>query len=741
MSSFRSFSPDAAADEAAVAALAATAARLEQRALASTASSRSKASASSRGASDSPLPMIGGVRPASGSGPVKQGECVVAVLSDDCTALCGAKIGGSDKFLCFKSDCKVKSHEGTPVSAGLYIRASSSSKDKVFSSPVGDISLLDNFQSEILNKVQWIPSEWALAFSRMKSCASPTQLTERQSKIVLAKSFQTPAKGMPISFEHCKMELEKVDVDDLLDLTTIQESLAFYEDIWRKAAIDSHVSPPAAMDLGDILGTLSSRDIALQGAVENLLKQQEEDRSWVEATLSVSVDRICELEALTGTPKEFNHSRPSVWDTLGALSKAVEKGSDECNSRLHEVEDKVARFSMGVSNLTACINSLPDELDRLSERVDGMSYGEGREVHDTQLAVHELRNKMETLSAIQDDLKVRLEDVEGELSATNGCSYEFTDEIVFHSARDILSFLETSPDVDPTTFDYGGFFDPYNLLFRISSAAKGSGSVDAEAKMKKAVKDLNQSEDEFIMCHVFSHLVPPYLGSGRTKTTHLSGMASRLTWKDEKNKTGMFYDINKYLPVVISEIKTIIKLQYARTPLEDLAKDLVDNSKELIKAISYWVEDTYTELVSSGNAEAEVWLVLTRILRTIFEDYFGPERALPRGTTYASKLHRASVFIWGVIKTNFAIEKLITVTIKDHPTVTGAYAVWLISNSRKSQSDQNAKAVQKVSDSLASLQKLVADVRKEANSATAKAEAAKRVADKASSQADKALKQ
>ena len=737
--SFRSLSPDAAPDDVAAASLAEAAARLERRAT-STASS-SSARDPSREATASPFSLSkGGVRPAIASGPVKQGECVVAVMSDHCTALCGAKIGGSDKFLCFKSDCKIKSHDRTPIAAGLYIRASASSKDKVFSTPVGDVSLLENFQDEILNKVQWIPSEWALSFARMKSCSSPTQLTERQSKVVLAKAFQTPAKGMPVSSENCKLELEKVAVEDLLNLSSLQESLAFYEDVWRKAAAESNIQPPSAMDLGSAFGTLNARDIALQGAVENLLKQQEEDRSWMESELRVSVDRICELEALTGTPREFTHSRPSVWDTLGALSKSVDRSSGETDSRIHEVEDKVAKFSVGVSALTSCINALPDELDRLSEKVDSMAYGEGREVHDTKLALHEFRNSVDELKSVQGSLVQRVEDIEAELAATNGCSYELADEVVLHSARDVLAYLETASEIDPTTFDYGGFLDPYNLLFRVEAASKGSGTVDASAKMKKAVKDLNQSEDEFIMCHVFSHLVPPYLGSGRSKTSHLNGISSRSAWKDEKAQTGMWYDLNKYLPVVLQEVKTIIKLQYGRTPLEILAKEVVENSKELIKAISYWVEDSYTELVTSGNSESDVWLVLTRILRSIFEDYFGPERALPKGTTYTSKLHRASVFIWGVIKTNFAIERLISVGIKDHPTVTGAYAIWLISNSGKSQATQNAKDVQKVTESLSSLQKLVAEVKKDVTSATSKAEAAKRLADKASSQADKALK-
>ena len=74
-------------------------------------------------------------------------------MFDQCIALCGAKVGGSaDKFLCFKSICKIKSHDSTPVAADLYIRASSSNKDEVFSNLVGDVSLVKNFQDKILNK-------------------------------------------------------------------------------------------------------------------------------------------------------------------------------------------------------------------------------------------------------------------------------------------------------------------------------------------------------------------------------------------------------------------------------------------------------------------------------------------------------------------------------------------------------------------------------------------------------------
>ena len=57
-----------------------------------------------------------------------------------------------------------------------------------------------------------------------------------------------------------------------------------------------------------------------------------------------------------------------------------------------------------------------------------------------------------------------------------------------------------------------------------------------------------------------------------------------------------------------------------------MATKMLDVSISFIGRFIQWVDDTQSVLVAGGNQTSDVWWILTRVMRAIFEDYFAPAR-------------------------------------------------------------------------------------------------------------------
>ena len=57
-----------------------------------------------------------------------------------------------------------------------------------------------------------------------------------------------------------------------------------------------------------------------------------------------------------------------------------------------------------------------------------------------------------------------------------------------------------------------------------------------------------------------------------------------------------------------------------------MATKMLDVSISFIGWFIQWVDNTQSVLVAGGNQTSDVWWIMTRVMRAIFEDYFAPAR-------------------------------------------------------------------------------------------------------------------
>ena len=179
------------------------------------------------------------------------------------------------------------------------------------------------------------------------------------------------------------------------------------------------------------------------------------------------------------------------------------------------------------------------------------------------------------------------------------------------------------------------------------------------------------------------------------------------------------------------EIRTVISQNYTRfSGLNSLTYSINTTAQSFVSTLISFVDQTNDLLVDGGNDQADVWNLMAKVIRALFEEGLGPSRTTPLETTFATPVERAAVMLWGVIKTHMATERMLTKDLRDHHIVTGSYAKWLVNHSGKKDAAALKKQVDKLSNTLDGLRK--ASATKKALTAVEKvAEAAKKTADKA----------
>ena len=135
--------------------------------------------------------------------------------------------------------------------------------------------------------------------------------------------------------------------------------------------------------------------------------------------------------------------------------------------------------------------------------------------------------------------------------------------------------------------------------------------------------------------------------------------------------------------------------------------------------------------MDGGSPPESVWLIITRVLKEIFEEYLAPARSTGTDAGFVDKSDKASVIIWGAAKTDIAACKMSDKGIRNHPVVVGAYAQWMVGNSGLKEADAAKKEAAKACKAVSDFKSLLADQAKTLAEAKSKIEVVKKVADKA----------
>ena len=182
---------------------------------------------------------VGGAVPV----PVTYGKCVIVVHEDitsvsNCT-VCGVGVGQAGK-LCVKEGCSIAAHVTTRANmdlvlkVGIYVWTSSSGTGvtKVYSDPVGSISIFKEHQFDILAVEDTEPGEWNLRFNTWGQSANATIADTILKRKARAKILQTPKKILPTSRADFSTVFQNMNPLTIEDSILVQTNLSLYEKSW-----------------------------------------------------------------------------------------------------------------------------------------------------------------------------------------------------------------------------------------------------------------------------------------------------------------------------------------------------------------------------------------------------------------------------------------------------------------------------------------------------------------------------
>ena len=122
----------------------------------------------------------------------------------------------------------------------------------------------------------------------------------------------------------------------------------------------------------------------------------------------------------------------------------------------------------------------------------------------------------------------------------------------------------------------------------------------------------------------------------------------------------------------------VTQLYQHQPRVKHLANEVLQKSIDFLLGLITWVDDTHDSLVNGGQKTEDVWWIISKVLKSIFEDFLSVNRGLTRGGTGKD---RAANYIWATLLTYHSMSDLVDKGFKNHPVVVGAYSQWLVANS------------------------------------------------------------
>ena len=694
-----------------------------------------EASVSSPSASAAFVPQtnLGGT---ASSGGVVHGESVIVLLDSLSSAdLCCAPIGTSGRSVCFRSacDCSVVSHAkarksgvATAFAPGIYVR--STGTDAAYLAPVGDIALLANHRHAILNTAQPEVSAWPVLFNDWARSADSTDVETYRLNINAMKAIQTPAPrktAPPSDYTALALSLpSEIDLDD---------GLALYEKVWTASAISESLPLPASFTVGEVLLNTATSVEHLNETVLKVASDVASDRAWSDSNAQSSFQRVTDLELSLGRPATNWSYGETVWSSLSGIAAAVETLSAVSVNSRAAVANVESEFNAMFQSVSAFKNLVGTKLSSLASQVDlaesqSLSAMSLPEIERLVSSVELMSSKVSQME--KDRLRDRIEIKALQTRLESGTArFELSSGVVLRGPRDVRCYLER---IGATTVGFGGFADVYNILARADMMIAASPSFAQAVKSQKDVSGTNMSQDEALVNYSFMSNVPGIFSGKKTDKTSIPSLTSAAKWKSEQIiNAGMGYELEEHVETARNEVEEVISLLYEDfDKLQSLSNLIVNKASDFVLQFVRWVDETTSTLTNAGNAPVDVWALITKVMRSVFEEGLAPHRITPTSSKFKDPLEQTSVMIWGVIRTHIATKAMLKRGFKDHPVVVGAYAQWLVSNSGKKDASEAKAAILKLSTTVSDLRDNFA-TKKAMSSLESRLETVKKVADKA----------
>ena len=315
------------------------------------------------------------------------------------------------------------------------------------------------------------------------------------------------------------------------------------------------------------------------------------------------------------------------------------------------------------------------------------------------------------------------------------------------------------------TVSHGAFSDAITILEELQRTLKDSSpSHEDFAKFRNELDKAQLTEEENAREKSVQHAtpIPEIFGrpSNRNKKavkskSELAGVSSYSDFRDKTEETGVAYDLSKHLTDSSNARRYAIESCYGEQDLlffKTLSTEVLQKSEDFLRKLVAWVDDTFDTLVNRGQSEEDVWHLISKILKAIFEDIHRSRKLVTLQTRSGHDVRAAQVIYSTLICVKIC-ETYTKMGIKNHPSVTGTSNNWLITNSGRKEAHAAVKKAEalelKHKDLLvkySSMEKELGNAKKDATVAKSLAEKlkeelgnVKREATTAKSTADKAL--
>ena len=670
---------------------------------------------------------------------IETGKCVVVLTSSEATAsLCCASIDASGKLACFKpvSECITVSHVGNrakdrdTISPGIYLIASGNA-GRVFRQPVGEVELLGTHRDAILDCEETNPTSWPALVNTWRHAGDSLAAAKRVDVTRRAREVQTPGKRPVAMTTELDFASPSVAFEGELD-----SMLGMYEDLFRHADAASGEADflplRLELDLGSFMFAQFERSSALEEAVIQMNHEVHMNQTWSEDAVLATSSRITDVEVGVGlAPNPWEHGQ-TIWESIESAVHLTRNAPTiaaftRLDSEVTQHEDELTQMFEETSKMRRKVEK---DIAFVTQRVEDVSAQVSSPAFDANTlvaSVNALEARIVVLEHQRNFDRAEIERLQSGLE-TGDISYEIDHQHTLRSAKDVLAYLEKK---GAGSIDFGGFCDVYTLLVRLQLKIDGAISIGDFLKKKKDARGVDMSDDETLVHYSFSNDAPPIFGGAKTHKSDIAKLQTYGAWRNKSSQSGMFFEFNSHLSSSVREVRTIIAQSYSQySELNSLACSINATAQSFISTLITFIDQTNDLLVDGGNDQADVWNLMAKVIRALFEEGLGPSRTTPLGTSFSSPTERSAVMLWGVIRTHVATERMLAKDLRDHHIVTGNYAKWLVNHSGKKDAATLKKLVDKLVGTVDSLRDSSAT--KKALIAVEKtAEAAKKTADKA----------
>ena len=287
--------------------------------------------------------------------------------------------------------------------------------------------------------------------------------------------------------------------------------------------------------------------------------------------------------------------------------------------------------------------------------------------------------------------------------------------------------------------DYGLMIGPIeltNLIFELG-AGKPPNSLDS-IKLRKLAQEIGLSDYESKMLASFEQIFPIALCSSKTETATSFGEIPSTEWRDKTQlRKGIAYDMEVRAEKIKNSLEVAIDNHYDSGSADalvwaNITKSIVRDTVTFLTTLIRYVDSMLEFLTAAGGYfEDESWSIVMKAVRRIFEEHFASVRGVPFGilpdsnSDAAAKKRFRARMIWNSLCTHQLVKEMNVARIRRHPLVEGAYSEWSLTHSGKLEASNALESVERLQDTVKTLEKTVSE-------AQAMAKNAKSAADRAS---------